>query len=62
MEFNWSKIDLDFRADLSDFLDIELEENWLDPARILGSQANAEYSKKFAGLLAQRGNARGPSR
>ena len=55
MEFNWSKIDLDFRADLSDFLDIELEENWLDPARILGSQANAEYSKKFAGLLAQRG-------
>ena len=46
--------DVAFRADLRAFLDEELPDHWHGRTAILGSAENAEYSHRFAGMLADR--------
>ena len=54
MEFGWAQEDLAFRADLRAFLDEELPDHWHGKTAVLGSRENAEYSYRFAGMLADR--------
>ena len=54
MEFGWAPEDVAFRAELRAFLDEELPEHWHGRTAILGSAENAEYSHRFAGILADR--------
>lgn len=55
MEFGWADADLAYRSELRAFLDEELPGRWEGSTAILGSADNAEYSRRFAGLLAERG-------
>ena len=54
MEFGWAHEDEAFRADLRVFLDEELPAHWHGKTAVLGSAENAEYSHRFAGMLADR--------
>ncbi|MBM12821.1 MAG: acyl-CoA dehydrogenase [Chloroflexi bacterium] len=55
MEFGWNADDLEFRADLNEFLSEELSGRWHGSTAVLGSPENADYSRRFCGLLADRG-------
>lgn len=55
MEFGWEDEHRSYRAELVEFLEAELPDHWHGPTAILGSEANAAYSRRFAGLLAERG-------
>lgn len=55
MEFGWDDEHSGYRAELVSFLDGELPDHWHGETAILGSQANTQYSRRFAGLLAERG-------
>lgn len=55
MEFGWAAEDLAFREQLRALLSEELPGRWVGPTAILGSQENADYSRRFAGILAERG-------
>ncbi len=55
MEFGWDDEHSDYRAELVSFLDKELPDHWHGETAILGSKANTKYSRRFAGLLAERG-------
>lgn len=55
MEFAWAAEDIEYRSALIDFLDEELKDRWTGDVATLGSVANVEYSRRFAGLLAARG-------
>lgn len=55
MEFGWDEEHSAYRAELISFLDDELPAHWHGETAILGSHANTEYSRRFAGLLAERG-------
>jgi alkylation response protein AidB-like acyl-CoA dehydrogenase len=54
VEFGWAVEDQAFRAELCAFLDEELPAHWHGRTAVLGSSENAEYSHRFAGLLAER--------
>jgi alkylation response protein AidB-like acyl-CoA dehydrogenase len=54
VEFGWAHEDLAFRAELCAFLDEELPGHWQGKTAVLGSPENAEYSHRFAGMLAAR--------
>ena len=54
MEFGWAHEDQAFRAELRAFLDEELPAHWHGKTAVLGSAENAEYSHRFAGMLAER--------
>lgn len=54
MEFGWATEDVAFREELSAFLSEELDGRWHGRTAILGSRENAEYSRRFARLLAER--------
>ena len=54
MEFGWAPEDVAFRAELRAFLEEELPDHWHGRTAILGSAENAEYSHRFAGILADR--------
>jgi len=54
VEFGWADEDEAFRADLCAFLDEELPAHWHGKTAVLGSAENAEYSHRFAGMLADR--------
>ncbi|MBI5088738.1 MAG: acyl-CoA dehydrogenase family protein [Actinobacteria bacterium] len=54
MEFGWAREDAEFRDDLCAFLEDELPAFWQGRTAILGSNENAEYSRRFASLLADR--------
>jgi alkylation response protein AidB-like acyl-CoA dehydrogenase len=54
VEFGWAHEDQAFRAELRAFLDEELPAHWHGKAAVLGSVENAEYSHRFAGMLAER--------
>lgn len=55
MEFDWAEEDLSYRSELQAFLDEELPGRWEGATAVLGSAENAEYSRRFAALLAGRG-------
>jgi alkylation response protein AidB-like acyl-CoA dehydrogenase len=55
MEFAWAAEDAEYRSELQSFLDTELADHWHGAVATLGSQENADYSRRFAGLLADRG-------
>lgn len=55
MDFGWADEDVECRRALVDFLATELKNHWVGDVAILGSVANVEYSRRFAGLLAERG-------
>jgi alkylation response protein AidB-like acyl-CoA dehydrogenase len=55
MEFGWDDEHLAHRGELLAFLDDELPDHWRGTTAVLGSEDNAAYSRRFAGLLAQRG-------
>lgn len=55
MEFEWSQEDSTFRAQLRAFLDEELPDRWTGAVATLGSHENVAYSRRFAGLMAERG-------
>lgn len=55
MEFGWDGEHLSYRAELVSFLDGELPEHWHGETAVLGSEPNTQYSRRFAGLLAERG-------
>jgi alkylation response protein AidB-like acyl-CoA dehydrogenase len=54
VEFGWTREDAAFRDELCAFLDEELPDHWHGRTAILGSPENAEYSHRFAGMLADR--------
>ena len=55
MEFGWDDEHSGYRAELVSFLDEELPDHWHGETAMLGSKANTKYSRRFAGLLADRG-------
>ena len=55
MEFDWAEEDLSYRSELQAFLQDELPGRWEGATAVLGSAENAEYSRRFAGLLADEG-------
>ena len=55
MEFDWAEEDLSYRSELQTFLQDELPGRWEGTTAVLGSAENAEYSRRFAGLLADEG-------
>lgn len=55
MEFGWDEEHSAYRAELVTFLEDELPAHWHGETAILGSKANTKYSRRFAGLLAERG-------
>jgi alkylation response protein AidB-like acyl-CoA dehydrogenase len=56
MEFDWSPDDVQFREDLRAFLEAELPEDWEAMSRHgPGSDAQAQFSRRFCGRLAERG-------
>ncbi len=55
MEFEWDDDHRSFRAELRAFLDGELPDHWHGATAVLGSAENAAYSRRFAGLLADKG-------
>ena len=55
MEFGWDDEHSGYRAELVSFLNDELPSHWHGETAILGSNANTKYSRRFAGLLAERG-------
>lgn len=55
MEFDWAEEDLSYRSELQAFLAEELPGRWEGATAVLGSADNAEYSRRFAGLLAEKG-------
>ncbi len=55
MEFDWAEEDLSYRSELQAFLQDELPGRWEGATTVLGSAENAEYSRRFAGLLADEG-------
>lgn len=55
MEFGWDEDHRSYRAELLSFLEAELPDHWHGSTAILGSEDNAAYSRRFAGLLAERG-------
>lgn len=55
MEFGWDEEHRKYRAELLSFLDEELPAHWHGQTAILGSADNTAYSRRFAGLLAERG-------
>jgi alkylation response protein AidB-like acyl-CoA dehydrogenase len=55
VEFGWDEEHRSYRSDLVAFLDEELPGHWHGSTAILGSADNTEYSRRFAGLLAERG-------
>ena len=55
MEFEWASEDVEYRSELQSFLEVELADHWHGAVATLGSQENADYSRRFAGLLADRG-------
>ena len=55
MEFGWDDEHLAHRGELLAFLDDELPDHWKGDTAVLGSEANTAYSRRFAGLLAERG-------
>lgn len=55
MEFGWDEEHSAYRAELVSFLNEELPNHWHGETAILGSPANTDYSRRFAGLLAERG-------
>lgn len=55
MEFGWDEEHSAYRAELVSFLDAELPAHWHGETATLGSKANTAYSRRFAGLLAERG-------
>lgn len=55
MEFDWAEEDLSYRSELQTFLQDELPGRWEGATAVLGSAENAEYSRRFAGLLADEG-------
>ena len=55
MEFDWAEEDLSYRSELQAFLAEELPGRWQGSTAVLGSKDNAEYSRRFAGLLAEKG-------
>ena len=55
MEFGWDDEHSGYRAELVSFLEDELPGHWHGETAILGSEANTKYSRRFAGLLAERG-------
>jgi|SRR5687767_4096674 len=54
VEFGWAPEDVAFRTELRAFLDEELPDHWHGRTAVLGSRENAEYSHRFAGMLADR--------
>ncbi|WP_420639533.1 acyl-CoA dehydrogenase family protein [Candidatus Poriferisocius sp.] len=55
MEFGWESDHLAYRDDVVAFLDEELPSHWHGATAVLGSRENVAYSRRFAGLLAERG-------
>ena len=55
MEFDWAEEDLSYRSELQAFLAEELPGRWEGSTAVLGSEDNAHYSRRFAGLLAEKG-------
>ena len=55
MEFDWAEEDLSYRSELVAFLDEELPGRFQGATAVLGSAENAQYSRRFAGLLADKG-------
>lgn len=55
MEFEWDEAHRQYRAELLSFLADELPDHWKGSTATLGSADNASYSRRFAGLLADRG-------
>ena len=55
MEFDWTEEDLSYRSELQAFLAEELPGRWQGSTAVLGSKDNADYSRRFAGLLAEKG-------
>ncbi|MCE9622640.1 MAG: acyl-CoA dehydrogenase family protein [Actinomycetia bacterium] len=55
MEFGWDDEHSGYRTELVSFLNEELPDHWHGETAILGSEANTKYSRRFAGLLAERG-------
>ncbi|MCY4421824.1 MAG: acyl-CoA dehydrogenase family protein [Acidimicrobiaceae bacterium] len=55
MEFDWAEEDVSYRSELQAFLQDELPGRWEGATAVLGSAENAEYSRRFAGLLADEG-------
>lgn len=55
MEFGWDKEHVAYRDELLLFLEDELPGHWHGATAVLGSEDNTAYSRRFAGLLAERG-------
>ena len=56
MEFGWSEQDVEFRRELREFLDRTLPADWEERSKDgPGSDAQAEFSRRFCRALAERG-------